>query len=308
MSIVLDLAICALVLGLGFRVIAARDTLAAVIAFIGCGLALALLWVRLSAVDVALTEAAVGSGVTGLLLLRAASRPQPKASPTPGRALKIAAALLSAGVAGALAVAMISLPTPAPSLAPEAAQNLARTGLGNPVTAVLVAYRALDTLLETVVLLLALVGVWSLGSSAQWGGTSAPLGTEPAAPPLVFIGRVLPPFGVLIGIHLLWTGADAPGGAFQGGAVIAAMWLLALLAGSGALPAPTNRRLRILVVVGPLLFMAMGMLGIAIAGSFLAFPDAIAKPLILIIEAGLTLSIAVALGLMVAGPATRAAP
>ncbi len=41
----------------------------AVVLFIAFGLLLALAWVRLSAPDVALAEAAIGAGVTGALLL-----------------------------------------------------------------------------------------------------------------------------------------------------------------------------------------------------------------------------------------------
>ena len=51
---------------------------------------------------------------------------------------------------------VLLLPDPAPTLAGPAVENIAATGLGNPVTAVLMAYRAIDTLLEVVVLLLAL--------------------------------------------------------------------------------------------------------------------------------------------------------
>ena len=35
---------------------------------------------------------------------------------------------------------------------------------------------------------------------------------------------MLPPIGIVIGIYIAWVGADAPGGKFQGGAVLAAMW------------------------------------------------------------------------------------
>ncbi|MFL5282167.1 MAG: hypothetical protein ACJ8AW_14570 [Rhodopila sp.] len=48
---------------------------------------------------------------------------------------------------------------PAPSLAEAAVRDLPGLGMGNAVTGVLIAYRALDTLLEKVVLVLALGGV-----------------------------------------------------------------------------------------------------------------------------------------------------
>jgi hypothetical protein len=46
----------------------------------------------------------------------------------------------------------------------------AQTDLGNPVAGVLFVYRSLDTLLEKVVLLLALLGVRSLAPDSVWGG------------------------------------------------------------------------------------------------------------------------------------------
>ena len=49
----------------------ARDPVRAVIQFIVLGLLMTLAWVRLSAPDVALAEAAIGAGLTGALLLHA---------------------------------------------------------------------------------------------------------------------------------------------------------------------------------------------------------------------------------------------
>ncbi len=50
-----------------------RDLFRAVVLFIAFGLLMALGWVRLEAPDVALAEAAIGAGLTGVLLLDAAS-------------------------------------------------------------------------------------------------------------------------------------------------------------------------------------------------------------------------------------------
>jgi energy-converting hydrogenase B subunit D len=47
----------------------ARDLFRAVIMFIVFGLLMALAWVRLQAPDIALAEAAIGAGLTGVLLL-----------------------------------------------------------------------------------------------------------------------------------------------------------------------------------------------------------------------------------------------
>ena len=52
-----------------------------------------------------------------------------------------------------------------------------------------------------------------------------------------FSRRCLPPIGIMVGIYMFWAGADHPGGAFQGGAILAAMWLLVMIAGLRDLPA-----------------------------------------------------------------------
>jgi multisubunit Na+/H+ antiporter MnhB subunit len=305
----LDAVLAATVLAIAGWTIAVRDAFAAVVGLVAYGLLLALVWVRLAAPDVALTEAAIGGGVTGVLLLRAAARLRgataaPDEWPTAG--LRLVVAGLCVAVALALAAVVVMLPEPAPTLAPQAVASLPATGLGNPVNGVLMAYRALDTLLEKVVLVLALIGVWSLAADQAWGGSPVLRQTARRDDALVFLARLLPPVGLVVGIYLVWAGADEPGGAFQGGALLAAMWLLASMAGLAAVPAVSSRWLRVALVVGPALFVAIGLLGFFVADAFLAYPKAFAKPLIIVIEIALIVSIAATLALLVAGPPARA--
>ncbi len=303
----LDLCLAAIVLGLAAWTIAARETFSAVVGYVAYGLLLAIVWVRLYAPDIALTEAAIGSGVTGVLLVAAAARlgrlPTPDAPA--GAGLKIAAGLLSVLVAGALAAAVLCLPDPAPSLALEADRELAATGLGNAVTAVLIAYRSFDTMLEKIVLVLAVVGVWSVAPDRFWGGAPAPLGRAAPDAALVFLARVLAPIGVVIGVQMFWVGADEPGGAFQGGAILAAMGMLVMMARLAEPPRIGARWLRLALIAGPAIFLIVGLAGPFMAGSFFAYPAGFAKPIILFIEAFMVLSIAVTLPLLVAGPPGR---
>jgi multisubunit Na+/H+ antiporter MnhB subunit len=230
----LEIALAVLVLGMAAWTIAARETFAAVVGFVAYGLLLALVWVRLDAVDVALTEAAIG-GLSGILLVGAAARLRASETPavaeSPEGMLRVAAAVLATIVAAALAAGVLALPDPVPTLAPAVAANIAATGLGNPVTGVLMAFRAMDTLLEKVVLLLALVGVWSLAPDRVWGGRPGPRHQADPLGVLAFLARLLPPVGIVVGIYVFWVGADHPGGAFQGGTILAAMWLLVMTAG-----------------------------------------------------------------------------
>jgi uncharacterized MnhB-related membrane protein len=71
---VFDIALVALILTIGASAILVRTAFAAVVMFVVYGLLLSMAWVRLHAVDVALTEAAIGGGMTGLLLLGAVAR------------------------------------------------------------------------------------------------------------------------------------------------------------------------------------------------------------------------------------------
>ncbi|MDX1574230.1 MAG: hydrogenase subunit MbhD domain-containing protein [Methylophaga sp.] len=50
-----------------------RNLFRAVVVFIAFGLLMAIAWVRLQAPDIALAEAAIGAGLTGVLLLDAVS-------------------------------------------------------------------------------------------------------------------------------------------------------------------------------------------------------------------------------------------
>ena len=306
-----DLAIAVLVAAVSCWTIMARASFAAVVGFVSFGLLLTLVWVRLDAVDVALTEAAIGSGLTGALLLTAAARLRTSESATqaerPSMALRVATALLSATATAALAGALFLLPSPAPTLAPAAAANAGATGLGNPVTNVLIAFRAMDTMLEKVVLLLALVGVWSLASDRFWGGPPSPLRGANTEGPLAFLARLLTPLGIVVGIYILWEGADHPGGAFQGGTILAAMWLLLMMSGVANAPATRFRSLRLVLISGPMVFLVIGLGGLWLGEAFLAYPVAYAKPLILVIEFVMTLTIAVTLALLLAGPPTREA-
>lgn len=307
MSLLVDLVLVALILTAAVWTILARDRRDAVIAFIVLGLLLSLVWMRLNSVDIALTEAAVGGGATGLVLLRACARllPIEAEGRLPGPRAQIAAGLLCALVATGLAAVVLNPPLPSPSLAPLAAKHMREVGLENPVTVVLLAYRALDTLLEKVVLVLALIGVWALTPDPFWGGAPGSLRARNPSGALDLLARVLPPIGVLVGIYLVWNGADHPGGTFQGGTVLAAMWLLVMMADLRDPPEIRLKLLRHLVVLGPAIFIAVGFAGIWMSGWFLSYPPDYAKPIIVGVEAALALSIAAILGLLVAGPAAE---
>jgi uncharacterized MnhB-related membrane protein len=309
MNDALNLGLVALILGLAVWTIVAREAYAAVVGFIAYGLLLTLVWVQLHGIDVALTEAAIGGGLTGALLIAAAGKLRRTEAPAhaerPGIATRWLAAVVSVAVTGALALCVLVLPVPAPTLAPEVAANIAVTEVLNPITAVLLAFRAMDTLLEAIVLLFALIGVWSLAPDHAWGGRPGLLQQAEPDGMLAYAARVLPPIGIVAGMYIFWVGADAPGGKFQGATILAAMWLLVMMAGLADAPPIRRVWLRWLLVAGPLAFIGIGVVGAMSAGAFLAYPHGFAKPLILVIEVALMPTLTLILGLMLLGAPRR---
>ena len=304
----LDVGLALLVFAVAAWTVFAPGAFAATVGYVVYGLLLSLVWIRLFAVDVALTEAAIGSGVTGVLLIGAAARlrgAEATAQECPTGLMRLFAAGLCLLVAAALAGVVLRLPDEGPTLAPQSMQSLPETGLGNPVTAVLIAFRSFDTMLEKVVLVLAVIGVWSLGADRYWGGAPGEARAERPEPTLAFFAQVLAPVGILVGVHVFWAGADEPGGAFQGGAILAAMWMIVMMARLTEAPQANASWLRVALVAGPFVFLAAGVAGAVVAGGYFAYPPGLAKPLILFIETFMTFTIAVTLAMLVAGPPRR---
>lgn len=208
----------------------------------------------------------------------------------------VAAWLVTLPAFAALAWAVASLPTASAGLTDQAYRALDESGVSNPVTAVLLNYRSYDTLLEVAVLLLAVVAVWSL----QCRRLPAP---DRAGHPLLrpFLG-VLLPLLCLVGVYLLWIGAFAPGGAFQGGALLGGAVVLWLL--GGGRPADMDRLTRWLrwgLVAGLVVFIGVGALLLASGRGFLEYPPGAAKLVILFIEAAAMVSIGLTLGNLFVG-------
>jgi multisubunit Na+/H+ antiporter MnhB subunit len=301
----LDLVLAGSVVALGWASLAARDSFAMIVLFIVFGLLCALAWVRLAAPDVALAEAAVGAGITGALLLKTWAhirrRPARAPEPVPGRRARRGIGLVVALVTAACAAALALAPS-APGLVAATQANLASSGVENPVTAVLLNYRSLDTLLEVVVLFAAILCVWLVERAAAPRARPAP----PALGP-VFLGfaRLALPVMVLVGAYLLWLGAYAPGGAFQGGAVLAAVGIVLVL---GRLWVPRAAVLpwaRAAFVLGTAVFTGAAVAAAALGGAFLEYPAGQAKAWILVIEGVVTVSIAATLAALFIGPAPR---
>lgn len=297
---ILDTALIGLLMTMAWGTLHAPRTGAAIALFAGFGMILALIWARLGAPDLALAEAAIGAGLTSALLLRAASITSEDVTPIPLRRLGLSwlfVAVVFAWVA--VHILAVATPTATGSLPARVAEQLDNSGVGHPVTAVLLNFRAWDTLLELLVLLLALLGFRQVARRNRHP-YDADRHPEPW-PLLKAWSRSLAPLLVVAGGYLLWRGSAGPGGAFQAGAVLAAA--LVLLRLSGQLPVFHWSRwpVRLAALAGPGLFLTVAA-ALAVTGEgWLSYPDGTATLLILLIESAATVSIAVTLAFLVAG-------
>jgi multicomponent Na+:H+ antiporter subunit B len=163
MIIPLDVILLLILIATAVLSLIVRDLLAAVALLAVYSLFTALLFTGLQALDVALVEAALGAGLTGVLLIaaillttrRAEQRPHPSAR------VMIPAAVL--GFVGLMLYASTGLPDRGDPNAPAQQGvsrafiegSLSQTQTPNVVTAILADYRSMDTLGETLVILTA---------------------------------------------------------------------------------------------------------------------------------------------------------
>jgi multisubunit Na+/H+ antiporter MnhB subunit len=190
-------------------------------------------------------------------------------------------------------------------LANLAQTRLGESGVSNPVTAVLLNFRAYDTLLEVAVLLIALLGVASL---ADLSTTSEEVyfASPEDSMLLASMLRFVLPLAVLIAAYLLWAGAHAPGGAFQAGAVLAAIGVLLKLTERIQPEIEPSLGLRLITVLGLAVFSLVALSMLVFGQAFLEYPRHLAGVLILIIESALTFSIGLILTLLfAAAPSLR---
>jgi uncharacterized MnhB-related membrane protein len=170
-----DVGLAVLVLAVAVWTIVARDTFAAVVGFVTYGLLLTLVWVRLDAVDVALTETAIGSGLTGVLLLGAAARlrvtERRAAAERPATPVRLAAAALSAAVTAALAP--VCSPAPPGAHARGCGRRERRRNRSRQRRRASYGLSRDGHAAGESRPLLALVGVWSLAPDRLWGGSGA---------------------------------------------------------------------------------------------------------------------------------------
>ncbi|WP_321390173.1 DUF4040 domain-containing protein [Emcibacter sp.] len=269
----------------------------------------------LDAADVALTEAAVGAGVSTVLMLGTLAL-------TTDRETGKGAARPLAGVVIVLTALILLYATlDKPSLGdPQAPvhghvsekylnESMDEIGVPNFVTAILASYRGIDTLGEVAVVFTAATGVaLLLGGPRRKPRDEQGKKTEDRKTishhmvPRV-VSKLLIPFIMLFALYVQFHGDYGPGGGFQAGAIFAsAVMLYAIVNGDDlAQTVLSARAMGILMSAGLLLYAGVGFASLLLGGNFLDYSVLAATPLagqhlgILLIEAGVGMTVTAAL-------------
>jgi multisubunit Na+/H+ antiporter MnhB subunit len=300
-----DLTLAVILIGLAVGILTARDLFQGVVLFIVFGLLMAIAWSRLQAFDIALAEAAVGAGLTGALLLNYLSRLEGADNKTSmDREWWMRAGFVcGCGVLFALLLGrcLMAMSPPEQGLREMVLAQMPNSGVAHPITAVLLNFRAYDTLLEMGVLLVAVVAAWSCGTLPESRRMRAPSG-----PILEALVRSFSPLILLFAGYILWAGTGQPGGAFQAGAVLSASGVMVIVAGTFAPPTLHPFWQRLLLLLGLLTFLGIAIHPMLSGAPLLTYPVDSASLLILLLETTLMFSIALTLVcLFVGGPTTR---
>jgi len=311
METLVNIALLSMLVATAAALIFVRGLLASIMLTSVYGLLSACFFVTMNAVDVAFTEAAVGAGVSPLLLLMTAALVGRREKRVAGRQFVLP--LLLVTITGALLiVGTLDMP-PLGSADAPAQQHVAprylqqsgeEIGIPNVVTSVLASYRAYDTLGEVVVIFTAGVAVLlALGIPASNViDGEAHVSEEHEQPHTIpqVVSKILIPFILLFALYVQFHGDYGPGGGFQAGVIFASgIVLYGLLFGLRTVyrvipPAVVE----VLAALGVLIYGVTGVLSLLSGKNFLDYSALAADPVagqhigIITIELGVGIAVA----------------
>jgi len=306
MAVLIDLVLLAMLAITALRVIFLKDLFAVVMLFGIYSLLSALIFINLDAVDVAFTEAAVGAGISTVLMLStlALTGRTEKES----RRSSVLPLLVVVATGAALIYGTLDMPPfgaadnpihqhVAPRYIEESPKEV---GMPNMVTSVLASYRGFDTFGETVVVFAAAIGVLSLlGVARRREEDGAPESGFKGHKVLRVVAKLIIPLTILFALYVQFHGDFGPGGGFQAGVIAAAAFILYALVFSlsHALRVVSPKFLQVLASLGVLLYASVGIYSMLKGGNFLDYNKLAADPLagqhygIIIIELGVGITV-----------------
>lgn len=302
----------------GLAIILMRD-LFAVAMLVGIyGLLSASFFVVMDAVDVAFTEAAVGVGISTLLLISTLSLTGRYEKASRHNTWLTVLIVVLTGILliyGTLEMPAIGSLAPAHQHLAQhyLEQTMTEIGIPNVVTAVLASYRGYDTLGELLVIFTAGIGVMSLlqapgntnPGSAKPGNAKKNNQTDIPAPMhqhkvLRIVTKMLLPFILLFALYVQFHGEYGPGGGFQAGVIFAAgIILFTMIFGlqrAQQLAPPIF--LQWCSALGILLYGATGVTSMLSGGNFLDYNWLVQNPVlgqqlgIILVELGVGITVA----------------
>jgi multicomponent Na+:H+ antiporter subunit B len=307
MDTLVDIVLLAFLAISAISILRLRDLFAMAMMFGLFSLISAGLFTTMDAPDVAFTEAAVGAGISTILILATLAQTARREQTQAGRSILIPLAVVV--ITGAVLIyGTADLPAfgdpAAPAhnyLAPHFLnESTAEIGIPNVVASILASYRGYDTLGEVVVVFAAVVGVISLiGLRRRAPGLErnpAALGEHAV---LKVIAKLVVPVILLFALYVQFHGEYSPGGGFQAGVLFAAGIILyglvfGLDAARGIIP---PRVLNKLPGTGALIYGGVGLLTMLLGGNFLDYNELSADPVagqhlgIMLVEIGVGVTV-----------------
>ncbi|MFT5888343.1 MAG: multicomponent Na+:H+ antiporter subunit B [Zhongshania sp.] len=285
-------------------IVYSRDLVAVVMLTGVYGFLSASFFVLMDAVDVAFTEAAVGSGISPLLMLLTLALVGRHEACTRSRAIP---ALILVGITGALLiVGTFGLPAFGDANAPAHQHVAARyitesgdeIGIPNIVTSVLASYRGFDTFGEVLVVFTAAIGVMSLLGTGVLPNSPKADGAH-SHKVLRVVSKILIPPILIFGLYVQFHGDYGPGGGFQAGVIFAAAIILYTMffGVDFARRVVDITLLRFLAAFGALLYGSVGIVSMLMGGNFLDYSVLADNPVtgqhigIIVIELGVGITV-----------------
>ena len=308
MFTLIDMSLMAFLVVTAIALVRMRDLFALVMVSGIYSLISASFFVNLDAVDVALTEAAVGAGISTVLMLSTLALTTTTLKEKRNTRSPVLPLLVVLITGAGLIYGTLDMPHFADSEAPihnhvaprYIEQSAEEIGVPNIVTSVLASYRGFDTLGEVVVIFTAGLGVMTL--LGRFG--AGPVLSDPHSMGedmiLGVIAKALIPLILIFGLYIQLHGDYGPGGGFQAGVVFAVAFILYTIVFGldRAQQVFSPRVLRMLMATGVLIYGGVGVATLLAGGNFLDYNVLRADPVagqhlgILVIELGVGITVA----------------
>lgn len=274
----------------GVTALTMQNLMSAAIVFGAYSFLMCLIWTAMGAVDVAFTEAAVGAGVSTVFIVATIYNTGASAKPRKPRVgFKLFAGAVAVATGAFLLSALPDFPawgdpqSPVNStVAPYYIENTIRDAhVPNIVTTVLADYRGFDTLLETAVVFIACIAIYSIlrvDSAKSTVDEPDIIAAPPAYDPTDSLiirqaSRIMVPFMQIFALYVIAHGHYSPGGGFQGGVILGASVILLCISFDlkYVLRQWTEKKIMLLTALGVLIYAAVGVACMFMGGGYLNY-------------------------------------